>query len=390
MVTAQIDTLTVDHLRAVAGIKWSLFPDCIGAFVAEMDFSTAPPIQEALRKVVDDGIFGYTRPSDVTRMQGAVSDWYTKEYGWSLAPDRIRPILDVITGLELAIRHFSAEGTRVVIPTPAYMPFLTVPKMIGREIIEAPMLRGESWTWDLEAIDQAMADAGTGALFVLCNPCNPVGRVFTRDEMEALAEIIDRRGGRVFSDEIHAPIVFPGHRHLPYASLSETTANHTVTSASASKAWNLAGLKCAQFILSNDADAAKWKELGFLAEHGAAPMGIIGAAVAFSEGKPWLDDVLAYLDGNRILLGQLLAEHLPEAKYVMPEGTYLTWIDLSAYDLHGDLGSFFRENAKVAVVDGKSCGESGAVRFNIAMSSEMLEQAIQQMGEAVAAAGTAA
>ncbi|MCC6945468.1 MAG: aminotransferase class I/II-fold pyridoxal phosphate-dependent enzyme [Thermomicrobiales bacterium] len=388
MVTAQFDTYSIDHLRTVAGIKWSLFPDCIGAWVAEMDFGTAPPIQDALREVVDNGIFGYTRPSDVTRMQEAIVAWNEREYGWTLPAERIRPILDVITGLEAAIRHFSAEGTKVVVSTPAYMPFLTVPKMLGREIIEVPMLRSdESWSWDFDALDRAMQDAGKGALFILCNPSNPVGRVFRKDELEALAEVIDRNGGRVFSDEIHAPIVYPGGTHLPYASLSETTANHTVTSASASKAWNLAGLKCAQLVLTNEADAAKWKEMGFLVEHGAAPMGIIANAVAFSEGKPWLDEVLAYLDGNRRLLVDLLAEHLPEARYIMPEGTYLTWIDLSAYQLPGDLGVFFRENAKVAVVDGKACGGcgAGAIRFNIAMSRDLLSQAIEQMGKAVAA-----
>jgi cystathionine beta-lyase len=385
LVAAQLDTPTIEQLRTVAGVKWSMFPDCIGAFVAEMDFGTAPPIRDALRKVVDDGIFGYTRPSDVARMQEAVGTWYAREYGWEIPRERIRPILDVISGFEAAITHFSTPGTKVIVPTPAYMPFLTVPKLLGREIIEVPMLDDDGWAFDDKATDRAYAEAGEGALFVLCNPCNPVGRVFRREELERLEEIVAQRKGRVFSDEIHAPVVYPGHQHLPYASLSETAAGHTVTATSASKAWNLAGLKCAQLILSNDDDAAHWKDVGFLTEHGASPLGIIANATAFAESKAWLDDVLAYLDGNRHLLGELLSAHLPEARYTMPEGTYLTWIDLSAYDLPDELDVFLRDKAKVAVVDGKACGGCGcgAIRFNIAMSREVLQEAIVRIAKAV-------
>jgi cystathionine beta-lyase len=381
-----LEKFTVEQLRDVSGVKWSMFPDCIGAFVAEMDFGTAPPVQEALRKIVDDGIFGYVRPDDVERMRAACQSWYRDVTGWEIPLEWIRSMPDVLAVLEATIQHFSAPGAKVIVPTPAYMPFLTLPISFGRAVVEVPMRETEGhWSFDFDALDAAFAEHGPGSILVLCNPCNPLGRVFQRDELEAISAIVQRHNGRVYSDEIHAPIVYPGHTHLPYASISETAASHTITAVSASKAWNLAGLKSAQMILSNEDDAAHWKEIGTFAEHGASTLGVVANGVAYDEGREWLGEVLEYLDANRRLLGTLLAEHLPRARYVMPEGTYLAWIDLSAYELPDDLALFFRDTAKVAVVDGRVCGGCGcgSVRFNIAMSSRIMDQAIRQMGEAV-------
>jgi cystathionine beta-lyase len=300
----------------------------------------------------------------------------------------VRPAPDVLSVFQAAVDHFSRPGANVIVPSPAYMPFLTLPANFGRAVVEVPMIEAEgSWSFDYDALDAAFAEHGEGSVLVLCNPCNPIGRVFRREEMARITEIVQRHNGRVFADEIHAPIVYPGHEHLPYASTSGAAASHTITAVSASKAWNLAGLKSAQMILSNENDAARWKELGYFKEHGASALGVVANGVAYDEGREWLGDVLEYLDANRRLLGTLLAEHLPSARYAMPEGTYLAWIDLSAYDLPDDLALFFRESAKVAVVDGRACGGCGcgSVRFNIAMSSGILEQAIRQMGEAVRA-----
>jgi cystathionine beta-lyase len=391
LVTAQLDSLTIDQLRDVAGVKWSMFPDCIGAFVAEMDFGTAPPVQDALRKIVDDGIFGYVRPTDVERMRAACQSWYRDVTGWEIPQEWIRSMPDVLAVLKATINHFSPAGAKVIVPTPAYMPFLTLPVNFGREVVEVSMRDTNGyWTFDYDALDAAFVEHGEGSILVLCNPYNPLGRVFRRDELKRICDIVQLHNGRVYSDEIHAPIVYPGHAHLPYASISETAASHTITAVSASKAWNLAGLKSAQMILSNEEDATYWKEAGSFSEHGASILGVVANGVAYDEGRGWLGEVLDYLDGNRRLLGALLEEHLPRAQYGMPEGTYLAWIDLSAYDLPDDLALFFRESAKVAVVDGRTCGGCGcgSVRFNIAMSSSILEQAIQQMGQAVSSVTT--
>jgi cystathionine beta-lyase len=190
----------------------------------------------------------------------------------------------------------------------------------------------------------------------------------------------------VFADEIHAPLVFPGHRHIPYASISPVTAGHTITATSASKAWNLPGLKCAQLILSNEADRRKWSAVGMWAEHGTANLGVVANTAAFTEGGPWLDKVLTYLDGNRTLLADLLAAHLPQVRYTPPEGTYLAWLDCRELGLGDHPARFFLEHADVAMTDGPLCGEAGKgfVRFNFATPRPILEQAVRQMAQALA------
>lgn len=375
---------TIEQLRAVGSVKWSQHPGAIGAFVAEMDFGTAPPVAAAMREVVDRGLLGYL-PDDLdTRLSQAFTRFARDRYGWDVAPERVRPLGDVVAGLTAAIEHFSAPGTAVILPTPAYMPFLYVPQMLGRRVLQVPMAYDAGRAvYDLEAIDAAFAAGGN--LLVVCNPHNPVGRVLETVEMQALAEVVERNGGRVFSDEIHAPLVFPGHRHVPYATVSAAAAGHTVTATSASKAWNLPGTKCAQLVLSNDADAQRWAEVGMLSEHGASNFGVAANIAAYEQGGPWLEDVLAYLDGNRSLLADLLAEHLPEVGHTPPEGTYLAWLDCRALGLGDHPADFFREQAGVALTDGPSCGEVGAgfVRHNLATPRAVLEQSVLQMAQAL-------
>ena len=386
MMTTTYDTLTLEHLTGVVGKKWTTYDDCIGAFIAEMDFGTAPVVQDALRTTVDHGFFGYLPDALELGLAEACAAWYQRTTGWDVPAANIHSMPDVLKGLEITLRHYAPRGGKVIVPTPAYMPFLMLPKFVGREFIEVPMHRNaDGWEYDLDGIDAAFA-AG-GEVLILCNPRNPVGRVLTRDEMLAVSDVVDRHQGRVFSDEIHAPLVYGDARHIPYASISDVAAGHTITAIAASKAWNLAGLKCAQLVLSNEADIAAFPDGAMWTAHGAATVGVIASIAAYNEGQPWLDDVIAYLDGNRRRLGELLAEHLPEARYTLPEGTYLAWIDLTAFPLDGDLSELFRDKARVAVVDGIHCGEAGrgSVRFNFAMPRPILEQAVRQLADAIRA-----
>ncbi len=264
-----------EQLRRAGSVKWSQHPEAIGAFVAEMDFGTAPPVAAAMHGLIDEGLLGYLPDGLLARMSRAWAGYAREHYGWEVPPERVRPLADVISGLVAAIEHFSVPDSAVILPTPAYMPFLVVPPALGRKVIQVPMAtdRGRP-VLDLAAIEAAF-EAG-GNLLVLCNPHNPLGRVLEREEMAEVAAVVDRHGGRVFSDEIHAPLVYDGHRHVPYASVSEVAAGHTVTATSASKAWNLPGTKCAQLVLSNDTDAETWAEVGFMAEHGASNLGVVG------------------------------------------------------------------------------------------------------------------
>jgi cystathionine beta-lyase len=382
------DLIALEHLRDTGGLKWSLYPETIGAFVAEMDFGTAPAVTEALHAAVDLGLFGYLPPALAAAMAQASAEWHRSAYGWDLAPEQVHPVADVLKALEVTLTHYSRPGSAVILPTPAYMPFLTVPPAMGREVIQVPLLQAEDgrYTLDLEGI--AAAYRSGGDLLILCNPYNPVGRVFSRSELAAVSEVVAAHGGRVFADEIHSPLVFSGHQHIPYASLSDVTAAHTVTATSASKAWNLPGLKCAQLILSNEADERVWEQIGMMASHGASILGTVANTAAFSAGGPWLAEVVRYLDGNRRALAALLAEHLPAVRYTAPEGTYIAWLDCRGLGLDGGPAEFFREHAGVALTDGTACGAAGDgfVRLVFATPLPILEQAVTAMGAAVARA----
>jgi cystathionine beta-lyase len=381
----ELDAIGVDRLRAAGSLKWSVFPDAIGAFVAEMDFPLAPAVADAVKDAVDRGLTGYLPSAVRERMSEAAARWQRDRYGWDVTADQIRPVPDVLTALRATIDFFTAPGSKIVLPTPAYMPFLTIPAMHDREIVEVPTLVEDGRrVYDLDGIDRALADGG--GLLILCNPYNPLGRVFERAELEAVAEVVERHGARVFSDEIHAPLVFAPHRHVPYASISPATAAHTITAASASKAWNLPGLKAALVILTNDADVQTWArpEVAW-AEHGTANLGVVATTAAFDEGREWLAETLDYLDGNRRLLGELLADHIPAMGYRAPEGTYIAWLDAGDLGIDGSPADFFREHAGVAMTDGIACGAAGEgfLRFILATPRPIIEQAVRQMAAAL-------
>ncbi|WP_308015751.1 aminotransferase class I/II-fold pyridoxal phosphate-dependent enzyme [Microbacterium sp. cx-59] len=380
------DAITEADLRAGGSLKWSMFPDAIGAFVAEMDFGLAPAISDAIKASVDRGVTGYLPTQLATDLSQAAADWYADSYGWRIPAERVHHVPDVIAAFELTIENFTAPGSAVIVPTPAYMPFLLVPQMHGRRVIEVPSIeRDGRYVMDLDGIAAAFDDGG--GLLVLCNPHNPLGTVFTRSELLAVSEVVSSRNGRVFSDEIHAPIVYGSAQHVPYASISDAAASHTITAASASKAWNLAGLKCAQVIVSNDADAATWDELGFWAGHGTATLGVVANIAAYTAGRDWLTGVVDYLDGNRRLLAELVTERLPLARVTMPEGSYIALIDLRPYGIEGDLGEWFRSHANVAMTDGAACGAAGVghVRFVFALPRPLLREAVERVAAALAA-----
>ena len=318
-----IDATTATMLRARGSYKWTApGPGGFGAAVAEMDFGAAPAILDALAALAADANFGYLSPVLADQLAAATAEFQQRRYCWAVDPALVHHVPDVLRALEIAITRFSRPGSPVILPTPAYMPFLTVPGFLGREIIQVRMIDMDGFfTFDLDGIEDAFR-AG-GHLLIFCNPCNPLGRVFTREEISQLTGVVDRHGGRVFADEIHAALVYPGLRHIPYASTSETAAAHTLTATSASKAWNLPGLKCAQVILSSEPDRRRWEEMGFFAAHGASNPGVVANIAAYRHGKAWLDEVLAYLDDSRRLLAGLLAPPpadgaLPPARRYVP------------------------------------------------------------------------
>jgi len=386
MTSPVFDHITQDELRSAGSMKWTTFPDMIGAFVAEMDFGLAPAVNGAVKDALDLGVTGYLPAKLAKDLSEATARWYAQSYGWEFPADRVHHVPDVIAAFELAIENFTSPGSAVIVPTPAYMPFLFVPPMHDRRVIEVPSIEVDGrWVMDLDAVAQAFRDGGE--MLVLCNPHNPLGTVATRDELLAIAETVSAAGGRVFADEIHAPIVYAPAQHIPYASVSDAAAAHTFTATSASKAWNLAGLKCAQVIISNDADAELWERLGFWPGHGTSTLGVVANIAAYTAGAPWLDEVVEYLDGNRRMLARLVDEKLPGVRMIVPEGSYIALLDFRETGLTGDLAEWFREHAGVAMTDGAACGEAaiGYTRFVFALPRPLLVEAVERIAAALAA-----
>ncbi|TYT22995.1 aminotransferase class I/II-fold pyridoxal phosphate-dependent enzyme [Luteimonas viscosa] len=386
MTLPDYDLIDEASLRTAGGLKWAAFPDSIGAFVAEMDFGIADPIADALRAAIAKGRCGYPTPALSRELALACAQWQARRHGWQVDPARVHAVGDVLGGLEIVLQHFAPPKTPVVLPTPAYMPFRPLLELHGHRVIEVPhRLHDGAWRMDLEAIEAALR--GGAGLVLLCNPQNPLGRVFGQDELLALSEVVERRGARVFSDEIHAPLVYAGEHHVPYATVSEAAARHGVVAVSASKGWNLAGLKCAQLVFGNDEDLARWRRMALVAGHGVAGLGMIASVAAWRDGGPWLAHVLDYLRGNRALVAEWMSTHLPGTRFAPPQGTYLAWIDCRDLALQPDTtpGAFFRRHAHVALTDGAECGAAGQgfVRLNFAMPRPLLREALSRMADAI-------
>jgi len=377
------DARTRAQLDVPSSRKWSLHPGTIGAWVAEMDFGTAPAVTEALVRAVRDEHLGYLSPATAAAMSEATAGWLARTQSWDIDPQHIHPVSDVMAALAVAVQRYAPAGSPVIVPTPSYMPFLTYLPALGYPVIQVPGVLDDAGRWrhDVDAIDAAFA-AGARTL-VLCNPHNPTGRVLTRGELEEIAAVVERHDGRVFSDEIHAALIYDG-THIPYASLSEETARHTVTGTSASKAFNLPGLKAAQLVLSNDEDEEEYRRYGFSTVHGASTLGVVATTAAYNEGGPWLADTLEYLRGNRDELAAALATELPQMRFTPPEATYLAWLDAGEWDGVDSPSRFFRERAGVTTTDGALCGTGFErhLRLVFAMPRPLLREAVSAMARA--------
>ncbi|MFC8069673.1 MalY/PatB family protein [Streptomyces sp. NPDC057293] len=374
--------LTLDRLRRRTSMKWRTYPaDVLPLWVAEMDVPLAPAVVRAVTGAMELGDTGY--PAG-TAYAEALADFAGKRWGWDdLAVERTAIVPDVMLGVVEMLKLVTGPGDPVIVNPPVYPPFYQFVGHLDRQIVEAPL--GPGLRIDLGALEEAFrrAVAGGGrAAYLLCSPHNPTGTVHTADELAAVAALAQRHGVRVVADEIHAPVVTGDARFVPY--LSVPGAGDGLALMSASKGWNLAGLKAALALAGPGAadDLARMpEEVG----HGPSHVGVLAHTAALREGADWLDAVLAGLDENRRLLTGLLAEQLPGVVHRAGEATYLAWLDCRALGLGDDPARVFLDRGRVALSSGIPFGTGGAghVRLNLATSPEVITEAVRRMRAAL-------
>jgi cystathionine beta-lyase len=377
-----IRDLTDDEARAALVLKWGeTEPGVIPAWVAEMDYAVAEPITAAVTAAVERGVLGY--PSD-RRSGGSLGEAYAgfagRRLGWAVSPGRVLPTADVTVGVRIALEVLSRPGP-MVLPLPAYDPQHGLARITGREQWDLPVdPDGDDHVVDLDALDRLLA---RGARTLLLNqPHNPGGHVHTRTELEGIRDVVLRHGARVVSDEIHGPLVLPGAEHVPYLSL-DGTADHAVAVLAASKAFNTPGLKCAQIVTGDDATRDRLVAIPMAQNDSWSPLGVVAAEVAYTECDRWLDALVERLDHQRTLLGQLLAEQLPDARMRPLEATYMAWLDLRAYGHDDPAAAILRGGVRVSSGKIYWPGLAGHVRLNIATSPERLTEIVHRMAAAL-------
>ncbi|GAQ53946.1 MalY/PatB family protein [Streptomyces acidiscabies] len=372
----------LDRLRRRTSMKWRTYPqDVLPLWVAEMDVDLAEPVARALVDAVALGDTGY--PAG-TAYAEALAGFAGKRWGWEgLAVERTAIVPDVMLGVVEMLKLVSGPGDRVVVNSPVYTPFYQFISNMDRVVVEAPL--GADGRMDLAVLEETfgrVAAEGGRPAFLLCSPHNPTGTLHTAEELAAVAALASRYGVRVVADEIHAPVVAAGAAFVPY--LSVPGAESGLSLMSASKAWNLAGLKAAVAVAGPDAgdDLARLpEEVG----HGPSHLGVIAHTAALRDGGDWLDAVLAGLDENRRLVAGLLAQHLPAVRYTPAQATYLAWLDCRALDLGDDPADVFLQRGRVALNSGPSFGTGGAgfVRMNLATSPENVAEGVRRMAAAL-------
>ncbi|MBO9627755.1 MAG: aminotransferase class I/II-fold pyridoxal phosphate-dependent enzyme [Microbacterium sp.] len=380
----QVKALPLAELRERTSEKWREYPaDVLPLFVAETDFPLAPAVKNALQRAVDAGDTGYVAARNP--LAESFAAFAQRRYGWSPDPTRMRTTADVSMGIVELLRCVTQPGERVVVTTPVYPPFYDLVAEAGAEVLRVPLRdTGTGWELDLDGIRAAFEDGATAIL--LCNPHNPTGTVHDRDALTALAELADEFGAAVISDEIHAPLAQPGTGFTPFLDAGDAARRVGYAVVSASKAFNLAGLKCAIMVTADDETTAVVRGLPVEVEWRTGQFGLLAAIAAFSEeSDEWLDGLLRTLDENRVLLEDLLAAHLPGARYRIPDAGYLAWIDLSALDWGDNPARKILKDAKVALHFGPAFGAEGRghVRLNFGTSPEILTEAIERIAALV-------
>jgi cystathionine beta-lyase len=376
------EDLDLGRLRRRQSEKWRAYPpDVLPAFVAEMDYDLAEPVLAALRAAIDLGDCGYAMPAGLGETFARFAE---ARHGWTVDPGRVHLVPDVMAGVDVILRLATEPGDGVVINTPVYPPFFEHITGAHRRVVEVPLIRVDAgWELDFAGLETAFAAGARG--YLLCNPHNPTGRVFSAADLGRIASLAEQYGVLVLSDEIHASLTLPGARHTPFVSLGGAAAEQGVTLASASKAFNIAGLKGAVAVAGSASGQRLLTRLPSSCQFGAGLFGVLGSLAAWSAGDEWLDALVAQLDHARTEFGRLLRQRLPEAGYLPPEASFLAWVDCARLGLGPEPAEVFLDRGRVAVGRGLNFGPpgDGFVRVTIGTSSALLADIVDRMAAAV-------
>jgi len=372
---------SVAELAARKSFKWRTYPpDVLPAFVAEMDFTVAEEISETVRAALAIGDTGYPH---VGELGEAFASYAEGRLGWRPRSDWVFAVPDVMTGIVEVLLATTPHGSGVVISPPVYGPFFFRLGFIGRRVVEAPLRRLDDGSYDLdfEAVEQALAQPDVCA-YLLCSPHNPLGNVWSRDQLVTIADLCQRHDVQLLVDEIHAPLTMPEARYVPFGSIDHEMTERAFIFSSASKGWNIAGLKCGIAIAGSAHGASvlaeRWEAL--LCSH----LGLLGSVAAFTQSLPWLDAAVRQIAENRRLLARLLREQLPAVGYVPGSATFLAWLDCRNLGLGDDPAGAFLERGRVALSPGAEFGDQGAgfARLNIGTSPDLISEAVRRMAAA--------
>ena len=354
--------------------------DTIPMWIADMDFQVPTEVMDALKKRVEHGIFGYTTPPQSYRE--AVAGWMQRRHNWTIQPEWIQVAPGIIPALKTAVAAFTQPGEGVLVQTPVYYMFMEVIKLLGRQVVENPLVETpDGYRMDFEDFERQILDHQI-KLFFLCNPHNPVSRVWTEEELRRMGEICKKHGVIVVSDEIHHDFIFGGRTFIPFAAVDPSYGDFTITCTAPSKTFNLAGLKTSNTIISNPELSARYakvaKEFG---QTGINPLSICAVEAAYTYGDRWVDELLAYIWENFRTLEDFIQKEMPQLRLTNPECLYLAWVDVSGMGMDGE--AFYQQalTQGVWLEAGQEFGASGKifVRFNLACPRSVLRKALARI-----------
>ena len=378
--SSRLESLSLAELSTRPGAKWSFYPEgVVPCWIAEMDFPIAEPIKTAIKAQVDSDDLGYLLPKGLPGLREAVAERLATRYDYKVEADDVALLGTTGTGLNLSVRAFSEPGDEILLLTPLYPPFKIAVETSGRVPVEVELSNGaDGYSIDFEALERAVTDKT--AMLMICNPHNPVGRVFTVAELTGLADFAQKHDLTLVSDDLHSDLLFDG-RHVPLASLDHPMAQRTVTLYGPTKAFNLPGLKIS-FAVSKDHDMLE--RMAAAGAGLATPPNILAQTAtlaAYQQSDGWLSEVVEYLRGNRDHLLERVRTGMPAVKVHKPAATYLAWLDLRAFDLGEDVAATLVERAKVGLNDGATFGAGGQgfVRFNFATGRAILDEALDRL-----------